>query len=64
MPDGIHIGTFTIHFYGIIIMVGVLAAAFLASCSDQTRRAYRESLDDFAAFVGVNTVSGSKSISR
>jgi phosphatidylglycerol---prolipoprotein diacylglyceryl transferase len=30
MPDGIHIGTFTIHFYGIIIMIGVLAATFLA----------------------------------
>jgi phosphatidylglycerol---prolipoprotein diacylglyceryl transferase len=30
MPDGIHIGSFTIHFYGIIIMVGVIAATFLA----------------------------------
>jgi phosphatidylglycerol---prolipoprotein diacylglyceryl transferase len=30
MPDGIQIGTFTIHFYGIIIMAGVLAATFLA----------------------------------
>jgi prolipoprotein diacylglyceryltransferase len=28
MPNGIQIGTFTIHFYGIIIMVGVLAATF------------------------------------
>ena len=30
MPSGITIGTFTIHFYGIIIMLGVIAAAFLA----------------------------------
>jgi phosphatidylglycerol---prolipoprotein diacylglyceryl transferase len=30
MPDGIHIGSFTIHFYGIIIMLGVVAGAFLA----------------------------------
>lgn len=30
MLDGIHIGSFTIHFYGIIIMIGVLAATFLA----------------------------------
>ncbi len=30
MPNGIQIGTYTIHFYGIIIMVGVLAATFLA----------------------------------
>jgi phosphatidylglycerol---prolipoprotein diacylglyceryl transferase len=30
MPDGIHIGPLTIHFYGIIIMIGVLAATVLA----------------------------------
>lgn len=30
MLDGIHIGAFTIHFYGIIIMLGVLAATYLA----------------------------------
>ncbi len=30
MPNGIQIGTYTIHFYGIIIMIGVVAATFLA----------------------------------
>ncbi len=30
MPNGIQIGTYTIHFYGIIIMVGVLGATVLA----------------------------------
>ncbi len=30
MPSGITIGTFTVHFYGIIIMLGVVAAVFLA----------------------------------
>jgi phosphatidylglycerol:prolipoprotein diacylglycerol transferase len=30
MPSGITIGTFTIHFYGIIIMLGAIAAAYLA----------------------------------
>jgi phosphatidylglycerol:prolipoprotein diacylglycerol transferase len=30
MPDSIHIGSFTIHFYGIIIMIGVIAATYLA----------------------------------
>ncbi len=30
MPNGIQIGTYTLHFYGIIIMVGVLGATVLA----------------------------------
>ncbi len=30
MPNGIQIGSLTIHFYGIIIMLGVVAATFLA----------------------------------
>lgn len=31
MPDGITIGTFKIYFYGILIMVGVLAAAWITT---------------------------------
>jgi len=30
MPDGFFIGPYKIYFYGIIIMIGAVAAAFLA----------------------------------
>jgi phosphatidylglycerol:prolipoprotein diacylglycerol transferase len=40
MPDGFYIGPLKIYFYGIIIMVGVLAAVFMAA-----KEAKRRSLD-------------------
>lgn len=40
MTDGIHIGSFTLHFYGIIIMIGVVAATYLAQ-----REAHRRGQD-------------------
>ena len=41
MREGFYIGSFLVHYYGIIIMFGALAAAWLA-----TREAKRRGIDD------------------
>ena len=60
MPDGISIGTFTIHFYGIIIMVGVLAAAFLAQREADRRGQDGQLVWDLLIWVLVAGIVGAR----
>lgn len=60
MPDGIQIGTFTIHFYGIIIMVGVLAATFVAQQEADRRGQDGQLVWDLLIWVLVAGIIGAR----
>ncbi len=60
MPDGIHIGSFTIHFYGIIIMIGVVAATFLAQREANRRGQDGNQVWDLLIWVLVAGIIGAR----
>ncbi len=60
MPDGIHIGSFTIHFYGIIIMIGVLAATILAQREADRRGQDGNLVWDLLVWVLVTGIIGAR----
>ena len=64
MPEGIpiHIGSFsyTIHFYGIIIMLGTLAGTFLANREAKRRGYSPEILWDMIIYLIVGAVIGAR----
>jgi phosphatidylglycerol---prolipoprotein diacylglyceryl transferase len=60
MPDGIHIGSFTIHFYGIIIMIGVVAGAFLAQHEANRRGQDGSQVWDLLVWVIIAGVIGAR----
>ena len=51
MIDGFYIGPIRIHFYGILIMLGVLAAAWLADKEARRRNLDGEIIWDSLAYV-------------
>lgn len=57
---GIHFGSFTIHFYGIILMLGVVAAAFLADREAKRRNKDPEFLWDALIWLVVGGVLGAR----
>jgi phosphatidylglycerol---prolipoprotein diacylglyceryl transferase len=60
MPDGIHIGSFTIHFYGVIIMIGVVAATFLAQHEANRRGQDGSRVWDLLVWVLIAGVIGAR----
>lgn len=57
---GIHFGSFTIHFYGIILMLGVIAAAFLADREAKRRKKDPEFLWDALIWIVIGGVLGAR----
>ncbi|MBW8012233.1 MAG: prolipoprotein diacylglyceryl transferase [Chloroflexi bacterium] len=57
---GIHFGSFTVHFYGIILMLGVVAAAFLADREAKRRNKDPEFLWDALIWLVIGGVIGAR----
>ena len=60
MPTGIDIGPLTIRFYGIIIMVGVLAAAFLTEREARRRGQPSELVWDGLIWIVIGGIVGAR----
>jgi len=60
MREGITIGQFTIHFYGIIIMLGALAAAWLSTVEAKRRKINSEMVWDMLPYLLIAGVIGSR----
>lgn len=60
MPNGFNIGPIYIHFYGIIIMLGTLAAAWLATVEAKRRKIDPEYVLDMYPFLIVGGIIGAR----
>jgi phosphatidylglycerol:prolipoprotein diacylglycerol transferase len=60
MPNGIQIGSFTLHFYGIILMLGVVAGAFLAQKEANRRGLDGSQIWDLLVWVLIAGVIGAR----
>jgi phosphatidylglycerol---prolipoprotein diacylglyceryl transferase len=60
MPNGIQIGTFTLHFYGIIIMIGVVAGSFLAQKEANRRGLDGNQIWDLLVWVLIAGIIGAR----
>ena len=60
MPDGFYIGPLKIYFYGIIIMVGVLAAVWVASKRAEKRQLDSEYIWDMVTWLLIAGIIGAR----
>lgn len=60
MPKGIHIGPVTIYFYGILIMLGALAATWLASVEAKRRKINGDIVWDMLPWLLIGGVIGAR----
>lgn len=60
MPSGFNIGPLTIHFYGILIMIGALAAAFMAAGQAKRRGISSEIVWDMFPWLIIGGIIGAR----
>jgi len=60
MPSGFNIGPLTIHFYGILIMIGALAAAFMAAAQAKRRGISSEVVWDMFPWLIIGGIIGAR----
>lgn len=60
MPSGFNIGPLTIHFYGILIMIGALAAAFMAARQAKRRGISSEVVWDMFPWLIIGGIIGAR----
>ncbi len=64
MPDGISIGNFEIKFYGIIIMIGALLAAFLSAKEAKRRGIDPDFVWDMMPWLLIGGIIGARTLAH